>query len=50
MDAQRKLLDALMGANRDGGGTQKHFTDKDVCKPYLCGLCPNELFNNTVFI
>jgi RNA-binding protein Luc7-like 2 len=49
MDAQRKLLDSLMGKNRNGDmkETTKHFTDDDVCKNYLCGLCPHELFNNT---
>jgi hypothetical protein len=31
MDAQRKLLDALMGASRNGDSVaQKHFTDKVV--------------------
>ena len=24
------------------------FTDDNVCKSYLMGLCPHELFNNTV--
>jgi len=47
MDAQRKLLDALMGADRNGGAVQKHFTDKDVCKHYLCGMCPHDQFVNT---
>ena len=49
MDAQRKLLDSLMGKNRNGdiANTTKHFTDGDVCKNYLCGLCPNDLFGNT---
>jgi RNA-binding protein Luc7-like 2 len=48
MDAQRKLLDALMGTNRNGEKpTTKHFSDPDVCKYFLCGLCPSELFVNT---
>jgi len=39
-----------MGVNRDGENPtalQKHFTDRDICKYYLCGLCPNDLFINT---
>eukprot|EP01104_Vermistella_antarctica_P011329 TRINITY_DN3155_c0_g1_i1.p1 TRINITY_DN3155_c0_g1~~TRINITY_DN3155_c0_g1_i1.p1 ORF type:complete len:318 (+),score=38.55 TRINITY_DN3155_c0_g1_i1:134-1087(+) len=45
---QRALLDALMGADRDGDSSRvKAFTDDDVCKNYLCGLCPHDLFTNT---
>ena len=48
MDAQRKFLDSLLGKNRNGDLKEtKKFTDEDVCKNYLCGLCPYELFNNT---
>lgn len=49
LEAQRKLLDSLMGKDRNGDivHTTKHFTDDDVCKNYLCGLCPNDLFGNT---
>jgi len=50
MDEQRKLLDALMGVNRNGTNPtakNKRFTDSDVCKYFLCGLCPAELFTNT---
>eukprot|EP00697_Spironema_sp_BW2_P011039 gnl/Spiro4/265_TR164_c0_g1_i2.p1 gnl/Spiro4/265_TR164_c0_g1~~gnl/Spiro4/265_TR164_c0_g1_i2.p1 ORF type:complete len:264 (+),score=71.22 gnl/Spiro4/265_TR164_c0_g1_i2:89-880(+) len=49
VEAMRKQLDALMGTNRDGGTekTSKHFTDADVCKHYLAGLCPHDLFTNT---
>jgi len=47
----RRQLDALMGTNRDGddpsGVTLKHFSDRDVCKYYLCGCCPHDLFQNT---
>lgn len=47
-DDFRKQLDALMGSNRNGDkNAQKHFSDPDVCKLYLCGLCPHELFTNT---
>jgi hypothetical protein len=50
MDEQRRLLDALMGADRNGQAEviNKHFTDSDVCKHYLCCICPHELFTNTV--
>ncbi|KAL6062037.1 putative RNA-binding protein Luc7-like 1 [Balamuthia mandrillaris] len=49
MDAQRKLLDSLMGTNRNGepSALKKSFTDPDVCRHYLAGLCPTELFVNT---
>lgn len=50
MDAFRKQLDALMGANRNGDveEVQLKYYEKDVCRPYLCGLCPHELFQLTV--
>lgn len=49
VDAMRKQLDALMGTDRNGGPTiTKSFTDPDICTSYLVGLCPHELFNNTV--
>uniref|UniRef100_A0A6B2LFN0 Uncharacterized protein n=1 Tax=Arcella intermedia TaxID=1963864 RepID=A0A6B2LFN0_9EUKA len=47
---QRRLLDALMGLDRDGDtreGSMKHFTDRDVCKFYIAGLCPHDVFTNT---
>jgi len=50
MDEQRAILDALMGADRDGeaGPSKvKHFTDDDVCPYFLCGMCPHEMFTNT---
>jgi RNA-binding protein Luc7-like 2 len=48
-DQMTKLLDQLMGQNRDGTqkGREKHFTDRDVCRPFLLGICINELFVNT---
>ena len=49
MDEQRKLLDQLMGSNRNGeAGASKHFSDRDICRLYLVGLCPHDLFGNTV--
>ncbi|TMW60816.1 hypothetical protein Poli38472_000858 [Pythium oligandrum] len=50
MDAQRALLDELMGRNRDGDKPEEEindFRDSRVCKRYLCGLCPHDLFQNT---
>ncbi|KAF4038886.1 LUC7 N terminus [Phytophthora infestans] len=51
MDAQRALLDSLMGLNRDGDrpddDASMDFRHPKVCKPYLCGLCPRDLFQNT---
>ncbi|CAI5747221.1 unnamed protein product [Peronospora destructor] len=50
MDAQRALLDSLMGLNRDGDRPNEATLDFDhpkVCKLYLCGLCPRELFQHT---
>ncbi|CAI5716875.1 unnamed protein product [Peronospora destructor] len=50
MDAQRALLDSLMGLNRDGDRPNEAILDFDhpkVCKLYLCGLCPRELFQHT---
>lgn len=36
-----------MTAGTDGG-REKTFQDKDVCRPFLLGICINELFVNTV--
>uniref|UniRef100_M4B1P6 Uncharacterized protein n=1 Tax=Hyaloperonospora arabidopsidis (strain Emoy2) TaxID=559515 RepID=M4B1P6_HYAAE len=50
MDAQRALLDSLMGFNRDGDRPDEEaldFRHPRVCKSYLCGLCPRELFQHT---
>ena len=45
------LLDQLMGAHRNAvpGDDVKplSFTDREVCKFYLCGFCPSDLFTNT---
>jgi len=46
----RATLDALMGINRDGdkdAELAKKYYDQDVCRYYLCGLCPHDLFTNT---
>ncbi|WZZ90992.1 hypothetical protein YC2023_119571 [Brassica napus] len=50
MDAMRKQLDVLMGANRNGDVTEvnRKYYDRDVCRLYLSGLCPHELFQLTL--
>lgn len=52
MDEQRKLLDELMGQERNlNEGDKKHrvrhFTDSNLCKYHLAGLSPYSLFKNT---
>ncbi|KAL5703325.1 hypothetical protein ACHQM5_028428 [Ranunculus cassubicifolius] len=49
MDAFRKQLDVLMGANRNGDVTEvnRKYYDRDVCRLFLAGLCPHELFQLT---
>jgi hypothetical protein len=52
MDSTRALLDELMGKERNAPLSKRtnkdaHFSDPDVCKPFICGFCPNELFTNT---
>ncbi|KAK1295291.1 hypothetical protein QJS10_CPA16g00100 [Acorus calamus] len=49
MDAIRKQLDVLMGANRNGDVTEvnRKYYDRDVCRMFLVGLCPHELFQLT---
>ncbi len=45
------LLDQLMGMTRNavpGDNTKElSWSDEEVCKYYLCGFCPSELFVNT---
>ncbi|KAL8532932.1 hypothetical protein ACS0TY_009264 [Phlomoides rotata] len=49
MDAIRKQLDVLMGANRNGDSQEvaRKYFDRDVCRLFLAGLCPHELFQLT---
>ncbi|KAJ7557705.1 hypothetical protein O6H91_04G006200 [Diphasiastrum complanatum] len=49
MDAIRKQLDALMGANRNGDvlEVKRNYYDRDVCRLYIAGLCPHDLFQLT---
>ncbi|CAE7885988.1 Luc7l3, partial [Symbiodinium sp. KB8] len=49
-EAARTLLDRLMGVNRNEDNEDALITDlhdERVCKDFLCGLCPNDLFVNT---
>ena len=50
MNETRALLDSLMGPYRNGDTrrTIRTFSDPEVCKNFLCGLCPHTLFTNTV--
>lgn len=48
----RALLDQLMGGERDvrldeRTGRTKQFSDADVCKFALCGICPYQIFKGT---
>eukprot|EP00189_Rhodosorus_marinus_P002107 CAMPEP_0113958442 /NCGR_PEP_ID=MMETSP0011_2-20120614/3426_1 /TAXON_ID=101924 /ORGANISM="Rhodosorus marinus" /LENGTH=515 /DNA_ID=CAMNT_0000969313 /DNA_START=121 /DNA_END=1670 /DNA_ORIENTATION=+ /assembly_acc=CAM_ASM_000156 len=49
--AMREQLDMLMGPNRNGeedsNKNPTDFRDENVCKMYICGLCPHLLFSNT---
>jgi len=50
MDDARALLNSLMGADRNARPEQRRirkFTDDDICRNFLLGLCPHELFKNT---
>lgn len=46
-----QLLDELMGRDRNlvpgEKSTQVHWSHEDVCKNFLCGFCPHDLFVNT---
>jgi len=48
MDAQRALLDSLMGAHRDSDEKlKKSWKDSFVCKDFLAAFCPYKLFEGT---
>lgn len=50
LDSQRELLDSLMGINRNHDREEEElndFRDEKVCKFYLLGMCPHEMFVNT---
>lgn len=49
---QRRLLEQLMGADAlagtgDARHSMMHYTDPKVCRSFLCGICPHDLFTNT---
>lgn len=46
MDEIRRQIEDLMGGI-EAPIEKKNPHDNDVCKFYLCGLCPHELFENT---
>lgn len=48
-EEQRRQLDALMGISRNESSSKsQHFTDPQICRNFCCGLCPHDLFTNTV--
>ncbi|KAI9826562.1 MAG: splicing factor [Thelocarpon impressellum] len=44
---QRKLLEQLMGAGASSRASQLSITDPKVCRSFLAGTCPHDLFTNT---
>ncbi|MDI1489657.1 MAG: splicing factor [Ramalina farinacea] len=44
---QRKLLEQLMGAGQSSRNAQLSLSDPKVCRSYLVGTCPHDLFTNT---
>lgn len=46
---QRKLLEQLMGSDMMGFSHQQtmSFTSPKVCRSFLCGDCPHDMFTNT---
>lgn len=44
---QRKLLEQLMGAGASSRSAQLSITDPKVCRSFLVGTCPHDLFTNT---
>ncbi|KAK3303702.1 uncharacterized protein B0T15DRAFT_282427 [Chaetomium strumarium] len=44
---QRKLLEQLMGGGMASRTAQLPLTDPKVCRSYLVGTCPHDLFTNT---
>merc|ERR550534_890822 len=46
-----QLLDELMGRDRNlvpgEKSAQVHWSHEDVCRDFLCGFCPHDLFTNT---
>lgn len=53
MDVSRAVLDNLMGRDRNKPNDliteRDHYSNPDVCKPFLVCLCFNTLFPNTTY-
>lgn len=50
MEDARALLNGLMGADRNAKLDKRKarkFSDEDICRKFLLGLCPHEMFTNT---
>lgn len=48
----KAILDELMGKDRNELPSKRknkgvHFSDPEICKNYICGFCPSDLFTNT---
>ncbi|KAF8422627.1 hypothetical protein EV426DRAFT_604802 [Tirmania nivea] len=46
---QRKLLEQLMGHTHSSPTSNLTLTDPRVCKSFIVGTCPHDLFTNTKF-
>lgn len=44
---QRKLLEQLMGGSAATRAAQLSMTDPKVCRSFIAGTCPHDLFTNT---
>ncbi|GJC98755.1 U1 snRNP splicing complex subunit [Colletotrichum higginsianum] len=44
---QRKLLEQLMGGSASSRGASLSMTDPKVCRSFIVGTCPHDLFTNT---
>ncbi|KAG8532816.1 uncharacterized protein KY384_002694 [Bacidia gigantensis] len=44
---QRRLLEQLMGSGASAQHAQLSLSDSKVCRSYLAGTCPHDLFTNT---
>ncbi|KAI6654522.1 hypothetical protein LOD99_918 [Oopsacas minuta] len=48
MSVLSAMVDDLLGHNRnEDGSSEIHWSDEKVCKYFLCGFCPHDLFTNT---
>ena len=53
MDVSREILDNLMGRDRNKTANEikmkDHYSNKDICKPFLICFCFHTLFPNTAY-